>query len=249
MSYRLRNVGLAIILALLAAVLTFFYVGNYKQNVREGEELVTVYVAKNDISVGTPGSELADGGAFSTQDVSRRNVVPGAISSPDKVRQLVATQAVLAGEQVSTRRFAPFAEQGLRGQLKGNLRAVQVPGTEHQLLMGTLKAGDHVDVIGNWTYPETSQTHVSRVVLRNLLVLRPPDEGRVTSKLRSGGNEPFAAVLALTDSQSKKLWWVMQNGQWSFALRPVRKAEDGRDTIETQTTMVRDGVRKKGGRR
>jgi Flp pilus assembly protein CpaB len=249
MSYRLRNVGIAIILALLAAMLTFFYVGNYKQNVRQGEELVTVYVAKHDVPVGAPGSELAADGAFSTQDVPRRNVVPGAISSPDQVRQLVATQAILAGEQVSTRRFAPIAEQGLRGQVKGNLRAVQVPGTEHQLLMGTLKAGDRVDVVGNWTYPEASQTHVSRVVLRNLLVLRAPDEGRVASKISSGGNEPFSAILAVTDSQSKKLWWVTQNGQWSLALRPVRQAEDGRDTIESQTTMVRDGVRKKGGRR
>lgn len=249
MSYRLRNVGIAIILALLAAMLTFFYVGNYKQNVRQGEELVTVYVAKQDVPVGATGSELAGDGAFTTQEVARRNVVPGAISSPEQVERLVTTQAIFAGEQVSTRRFVPVTEQGLRGQLKGNLRAVQVPGTEHQLLSGTLRAGDHVDVVGNWNYPEESQTHVSRVVLRNLLVLRPPDEGEVTSKISQGGNEPFSAMLAVTDAQSKKLWWVMENGQWALFLRPMRKAEDGADTVETQTTMVRDGVRRKGGRR
>jgi Flp pilus assembly protein CpaB len=249
MSYRLRNVGIAIVLALLAAMLTFFYVGNYKQNVRQGEELVTVYVAKQDIPAGATGSELVDEGAFSTEDVARRNVVPGAISSPDQVERLVATEAIFAGEQVSTRRFAPIGEQGLRGQLKGNLRAVQIPGTAHQLLSGTLQAGDRVDVVGNWNYPEDSQTHVSRVVLRNLLVLRAPDEGPVTSKISQGGNEPFSAVLAVTDTQSKKLWWVMQNGQWSLFLRPMRKSEDSPDTLENQTTMVRDGVRRKGGRR
>jgi len=249
MSYRLRNVGIAIVLALLAAMLTFFYVGNYKQNVRQGEELVTVYVAKQDIPVGASGSELIGNGGFGTQEVARRNVVPGAISNPEQVEQLVATQAIFAGEQVSTRRFAPVTEQGLRGQVKGNLRAVQVPGTEHQLLTGTLRAGDRVDVVGNWTYPEESQTHVSRVVLRNLLVLQAPDEGPVTSKISQGGNEPFSAILAVTDTQSKKLWWVMQNGQWALLLRPVRKAEDSADAVENQTTMVRDGVRRKGGRR
>jgi Flp pilus assembly protein CpaB len=249
MSYRLRNVGIAIILALLAAMLTFFYVGNYKQNVRQGEELVTVYVAKHDVPVGATGSELVDDEAFSTQDVARRNVVPGAISSPDQVERLVATQAIFAGEQVSTRRFAPITEQGLRGQLKGNLRALQVPGTEHQLLLGTLRAGDHVDVVGTWIYPEESQTHVSRVVLRNLLVLRAPDQGRVASKIGQGGNEPFSAVLAVSDTQSKKLWWLMENGQWALSLRAMRKAEDSPDTIETQHTMVRDGLRRKGGRR
>jgi Flp pilus assembly protein CpaB len=249
MSYRLRNVGIAIILATLAAMLTFFYVGNYKQNVRQGEELVTVYVAKQDIPIGAAGSELVDEGSFSTQEVARRNVVQGAISSPDQVERLVVTQAILADEQVSTRRFAPVSEQGLRGQLKGNLRAVQLPGTAHQLLQGTLQAGDHVDVVGNWNYPEDSQKHVSRVVLRNLLVLRPPNEASTTSKISQGGNEPFSAVLAVTDTQSKKLWWVTQNGQWSLFLRPVRKADDSPDTVETQETMVRDGVRRKGGRR
>jgi Flp pilus assembly protein CpaB len=247
MSYRLRNVGIAVTLALLAAMLTFFYVGNYKQNVREGEELVTVYVATRDIPAGATGSELVEESAFSSRDVARRSVVPGAISSPDQVQKLVATQAIFAGEQVSTRRFVPVEEQGLRGQLKGRLRAVQVPGTEHQLLIGTLRAGDRVDVVGNWTFPEDSQSHVSRVVLRDLLVLRAPDEGRVASKIGAGGNAPFSAMLAVSDAQAKKLWWVMQNGQWSLFLRPLRKAEDSSENVETASTMVRDGV--KGGRR
>lgn len=249
MSYRLRNVGIAVILAVLAAMLTFFYVGNYKQNVREGEELVSVYVAPRDIPVGVLGSELVDDNVFSPDKVARRSVVPGAISSPDQLEGLVATQAIFSGEQVSTRRFAPVEEQGLRGQLKGHLRALQVAGTAHQLLTGTLKPGDHVDVVGNWNYPEESQHHVSRIVLRDLLVLRAPDEGPVESRIGGAGNAPFSTVLAVSDGQAKKLWWVMQNGQWSLALRPLRKAEDSPDTVETQNTMVRDGVRRKGGRR
>lgn len=249
MSYRLRNVGVAAILALLAAVLTFFYVGNYKQNVREGEELVSVYAATRDIPIGATGSELIAENAFASHEVARRSVVPGAISNPDQTEGLVVTQAILSGEQVSTRRFAPVEEQGLRGQVKGRMRAVQVPGTAHQLLTGTLQGGDHVDVVGNWNYPEESQHHVSRIVLRDLLVLRAPDQGPVESRIGGAGNAPFSAVLAVSDAQAKKLWWVMQNGQWSLALRPVRKAEDSPDTVETQNTMVRDGVRRKGGRR
>jgi hypothetical protein len=80
-------------------------------------------------------------------------------------------------------------------------------------------------------------------------VLRPPDESSTTSRISQGGNEPFSAVLAVTDTQSKKLWWVAKNGEWSLFLRPMRKAEDSPDTLETQNTMVRDGLRRKGGRR
>ena len=54
-----------------------------------------------------------------------------------------------AGEQVTLRRFSDVAAQGIRSQLKGTLRAVQIAGDPNQLLAGTLKAGDHVDLVAN----------------------------------------------------------------------------------------------------
>ena len=49
MTYRLRNIGIAIALAVVAALLTTFYVTNYKRSVQHGESKVTVYVASRDI--------------------------------------------------------------------------------------------------------------------------------------------------------------------------------------------------------
>ena len=37
MTYRLRNIGIAIALAVVAALLTTFYVTNYKRSVQHGE--------------------------------------------------------------------------------------------------------------------------------------------------------------------------------------------------------------------
>ena len=108
------------------------------------------------------------------EQVPRRSVVPGAISQPSQIDKLVAVEPIYAGEQVSTRRFRTAQEQGVRSQLKGNLRAFEMPGSGSQLLNGTLKDGDRVDIIGTFLMPETSQKHVSRVVLRNLLVLQAP---------------------------------------------------------------------------
>ena len=62
MTYRVRNIAVAVGLALLAAVLTTFYVTNYKRHVRNSESTVTVYTAKRDIPQGTPGTELVKHG-------------------------------------------------------------------------------------------------------------------------------------------------------------------------------------------
>src|SRR5918998_868710 len=138
----MRNIVLALGLAALAAALTSFYVSNYKRNVQEGEKPVDVFVAKRDIPPGTAGDHAVSRGMLAPVEVERNAVVPGAISNPGQVRGDVATEWTYAGEQVSTRRFRPVQEGGIRSQLKGNLRAVQIAGDANQLLGGTLKAGD-----------------------------------------------------------------------------------------------------------
>jgi Flp pilus assembly protein CpaB len=248
LTYRVRNLGVAIALAVVAAMLTFFYVSNYKRSVQQGEELVDVYIATQDISAGTTGAEVAD--SLSPESVARRAVVPGSITDPQQIEKLVAMQPIYAGEQVSTRRFRPVQESGVRGQLKGNLRAFQLPGDEHQLLVGTLANGDRVDIVGTWLYPEGSQFHVSRVLLRDILVLRAPVEGKVTSKLASATNSPYSAVVQISDAQSRKLFWIQRNGEWSMQLRPVTDATDGIEKLETSRTMAQENLGKRStGRR
>ena len=51
---------------------------------------------------------------------------------------------------------------------------MELPGDPHQLLAGTLKQGNRVDVIGNVTNPEGSQNHSTVIALRNLLVVKAP---------------------------------------------------------------------------
>ena len=63
MTYRVRNIGIAVALAVVAALLTTFYVTNYKRNVQQSEEKVAVYVAARDIPLGTSGSDVASGGS------------------------------------------------------------------------------------------------------------------------------------------------------------------------------------------
>lgn len=249
MTYRVRNIGIAIALAIVAALLTTFYVTNYKRNVQQGEDMVPVYVAARNIEIGTSGSELSGRKLLKVEHVSRRSVVPGAISEPEQIEKAVAVEGIYAGEQISTNRFRAAEEQGVRAQLKGNLRAVQVAADEPALLAGTLKAGDRVDVLGTWTFPEKTQNHVSRIVLRDLLVLVAPQSNQLQSKIGSNPNSPFSVMLAMTDAQAQKFWWVVENGEWTLQMRPVTDAADTPDSYENSGSLLADGLRPGARRR
>ena len=69
---------------------------------------------------------------------------------PRPGRALLTTQTIYAGEQVTLRRFASQRRASASARsCTAPLRALSLPGTDDQLLAGTLKDGDHVDVIAN----------------------------------------------------------------------------------------------------
>jgi Flp pilus assembly protein CpaB len=245
MNYRAKNIGIAVALAALAAILTSVYVVNYKRHVQRGEGKVTVLVAARDIPAGTSGADVVDQKMLKQQTVPRKAVVAGAISSPDQLAQYVALQDVFSGEQVTTRRFAPPTEQGIRSQIKGTQRAYELSGDSNQLLAGTLKEGDHIDVVGNFTVKSAGPTgadhKVTRVVLRNILVMRAAVGGAGGATVTSGGDNSQNVQLRVTDVQVQKLFWIEMNGEWHLTLRPPVNSVDSGNTIQEVATMLFDG--------
>jgi Flp pilus assembly protein CpaB len=248
MNYRAKNIGIAIGLAALAAILTSVYVVNYKRHVQRGEDKVTVLVAAHDIPAGTAGADIIDQKMLKEQTVPRKAIVAGAISTADQLSQYVATQDVYEGEQVSTRRFAPPSEQGIRSLIKGTQRAYQLPGTVDQLLAGTIQNGDHVDVVGTWQVDAGTGGNglvVSRVLIRDVLVLRAP-EGTASTKVTSPGQGGETVQLRVTDAQAQKLLWIQENGEgngegYHLTLRPPNSALDSANTVQDSRTMQSDG--------
>jgi Flp pilus assembly protein CpaB len=242
MTYRIRNIAIAVGLALVAALLTTFYVANYKRHVQQSESTVTVYVAKRDIPQGTTGAELIKSGWIQTAEAVQRTVVPGAISSPDQVRNLITRQDIYTGEQVSLRRFAGHAEQGVRALLHGTLRALSVPGTPDALLTGTLHDGDHVDVIANLKTGDCSTCFATRNIARDVLVLRASGTSVVSAS--KPGDQSSSVLLAVHDSrEAQKIWFAVENSAgWSLALRPVANASDSPEDVEGITSVLTDGA-------
>jgi len=255
MTYRVRNILIAVVLAALAALMTSYYVSSYKRHVQQGEKHVTVYVAAHDIPANTPGSEAAK--MLSTKKVTKSAVAPGAISKPSDLKTYISSQPIYAGEQVTLNRFATQQQIGVRSQLKGTMRAYILPGDANQLLAGTLRAGDHVDLVANFKYKlgASSNTYVAtRIVLRDIKVLRAPSGGGASSKLGSGAlADKFTVMLAVTDNQSQKLHFTSMNASaqgssnaqtgWWLELRSPVKDADSPDSVETLRTILTDGLR------
>jgi len=243
MTYRARNIFAAIGLAVLAALFVGFYVTNYKKTVEHSQQHVTVFVASRDIPEGTSGADAASKGFLKQEQVLRQSVVPGAISSSNQIEKLVAAQTTYAGEQISLTRFSDAAVQGIRGVLRGPMRAVQIAGDANQTLAGTLRVGDRVDIVANVKVgSDTSQRSISRIVLRNLRVLKAPTVSDASAHLSGPVNGASPVLLAVTDTQVQKLFYVVKNDDWTLELRPIIKVSDSPETVETQNTIVNDGL-------
>jgi Flp pilus assembly protein CpaB len=231
--YRIRNIVIASVLAAAAVLLTVIYVTSARSDVATGNENVTVYVPAKDYAVGTAGSKISAN--LEKQTVARKNAAPEAISNPSQLKGLYLTQPVYKGEQLSLNRFALPKQQGIRAVLAGKQRALQVPGTPDQVLAGTLVIGDRVDVVANLKDPKDNTLVKSAIVLRNLRVLET-QEANGGSKL--SGQAEDAVILAVTDSQAQRLYYVMKNGDWALQLRPVKKPSDSTQSTDTFQTVL-----------
>jgi Flp pilus assembly protein CpaB len=228
-SLDLRNVLIALALGAVAAAIAAMYASRPASSHTGGKTTARVLVAKGDIAIGTTADRIATGGLMATRVVSRADVAPGAITDPAQLTGLVATEPTFAGEQVSLRRFGSAGAEGERAGLKGDLRIAQLPGDANQLLAGTLRDGDRVDVVASLRSPESGENHYSTVVLRNLLVISAAADAGDTSL----GDKPAQSVrLQLTDPQEQKLFWVEKNADWTLVLRPAV------DPIDVPSGMV-----------
>lgn len=264
MTYRVRNIAIAVALAALAAILTVVYVKNYTSNAEQAQATITVYTATKDAAAGTLGSDLT--GSLQAEKVVREASAPDAITAPGQIEKLVVGEPIYAGEQVTMRHFTTVEEQGVRLEITGTERAYQLPGDENQLLAGTLEPGDRVDVVASIKYKllnlrpsgrnsaaagseegnsvaENETFVASRIVLRDLRVLEVADTSGDSSAIRETANAALSVVLAVTDAQASELFFVQKNADWSLQLRPSDDPADSPESVETVGTVLVDGLK------
>jgi Flp pilus assembly protein CpaB len=244
MTYRLRNILIAIGLAVLAALLTVFYVSNYKKSVKKEAETVKVMVASQPIPVGTLSSQIAAGHMISSELVPRKNIAQGAINNPSQIAGQIVTEPIYVGEQVNASRFGPITQAGVQTQLKGTFRAIQFKGDPNQILAGTVEEGDHVDFVANIKFPaEDSAKHFTRIIARDLLVLQTSGSGDASKVSITDPSGSGWVVLRATDQQAQKIYFAYANEDWALVLRPALNDADSPSSIEDAISILKAGLK------
>jgi Flp pilus assembly protein CpaB len=227
---------IAAALAAAAVLLTVIYVTSARNDEKAGKQDVTVYVAQKDFAAGTPGSTIVK--SLKATVVPRDAAAPRAVENKQQIAVLYSAQPIYKGEQVSLHRFTTPKAQGIRTELKGKQRAYPLAGDANQLLVGTLRPGDRVDVVSVFKPGSVSADPKATVALRKLRVLDTSETDGSTIETEGNKDGNYSVLLALTDEQAQTLLYVQQNGEWTLQLRPVKKPKDSKHSVTTSQTVL-----------
>ena len=248
MTYNVRNIVIALVLAAVAALLVIVYTGNVQKQANNSQDTVKVLVATTDIAAGTAAQDAISSGQLKLEDVVTRDQIANATTDPSQIDATwVAAQPIYAGQQITGAMFKPSNETGVGTQIKGNYRAVEIPLDDDPVMLGTLQAGDHVDLIGTYTvHPSNggSDFDVSRVIVRDVEVIKAPDAEESKGGLGGQGNQNHV-TLKVPDTVVPKITFTLHGGELWFALRPGNGAQDGPTTLATVSSVIFDGLTSK----
>jgi Flp pilus assembly protein CpaB len=260
MSYSVRNIVIALILAVAAAGLVIMYTSNVKHEADKSIKTTAVVVSKGDVVAGTPLNTLVDGGAFTTRQVATKDVVPGAYTSIKSLNTSLATATnITAGAQITPAMFSDSKDTAIVNQIHGTMRAVQVAFNANRVLGGTLKAGDHVDIFGEMTIQASVNTSqyqqqtVAARIITNVEVLSTYDTGVATEQLTSAsgansasgtddGQGGDAVILAVPQNLLPDFMLIRQDGEFWLAVRPSHGAQDTGSSVATPCSTFATGL-------
>jgi Flp pilus assembly protein CpaB len=234
LSTRRGAVTAAICAAILAGVVLVAFLQQYKHNIKNGTEPVSVLVAQRLIPAGTAGDVVASGGFFRPGSIARDDVKPGAIVDSALLSGRVATHDIYPGQQITLADFLPGADS-LRSKLQGTQRAIALALDSQHGMTGTVRAGDHVDILYS-TGANNSSGAVTRTLMQNVLVLAAPGVVGSTA-LGAGSAAPSGnVIMEVSDRDAAKLAFAQQNGSLWFTLRPpVGAKQDPPSTVTLQS--------------
>ena len=257
MTYNVRNIAIAIVMAIAAAAVVLVYTTSYRQSVTRGQKRVDVMVASRDIVAGTPAEEAS--GAMASPPCSRTTRRLAPCRPPRASRARSPARPSTRASRSSPRRSAPRPTQAAQLQITKAERALRVNVRPEGGMIGEVHAGDFVDVFATITTaaeakngeivtpPDPIGSHVetgsTRIFTRRLLtkvrVLEVPDEDKKApgGLQKSGKDDGATLTLALAQNEATKIAFAETTPDTTklwFVVRPARgrragPADDHRD--------------------
>jgi pilus assembly protein CpaB len=222
LSTRRGIMTLATVAAVVAGAILLVFLNAYRDGLVGGSDTKTVMVAKQLIPKGAPAEVIAADGMYQSATIDEDKVEDGAISDPDAIKEQYASKSIFPGEQLRSEDFQSNAE-GFPSRLAAYERAMAIPVDNVHGMVGELKAGDRVDVIGAFLLTSGSTlvtSSVTRTLLQDVLVLKAPEE-RV-----DGGTDMQEVYLKIpNDRDAEVIAYTAEIGKIWLTLRPAAGAK------------------------
>jgi Flp pilus assembly protein CpaB len=224
-SSRRASVFFGIGAAALAAIVVFVYLHNYRNSINSAAAPATVLVAKNLIQKGTPGNIIGQTHEFQVASIPRRELQLGALSDPAALNGRIAAADIYPGQQLTSNDFLLTSPSALQNQITGTDRAINVTMDAERGMVGSVSAGDRIDIFAGLNVAGASGGTVIKLLLANVLVLRAPISGGIYT-------------LRVPENQAAWLAYAADNGRLWFVLRPPNGAKVSFPGIVTARTLL-----------
>jgi Flp pilus assembly protein CpaB len=231
LSTRSGTLFIGVLAAGVAALLLLVYLNRYRDNLKQQNAPVAVLVAKSLIQKGTPGDLVGTKSLFQAASVPREQLKAGALTDPSTLHGLVALTDVFPGQQLTLSSFGVLRTGAVAGQLSAYERAVAIPVDATHGLIGSVQAGDHVDLLVGLNAGAASGVPAGAIIktlLQNIPVM-----------VATGSS----LTLRVTDSQAGRLAWASDNGKIWVTLRPPAGARQSPQRIVSLSSVVLGGPR------
>ncbi|MBI2955087.1 MAG: Flp pilus assembly protein CpaB [Chloroflexi bacterium] len=195
-----KSLILALVLGLVAAVGTFYYVDTTTRQA-QNRQMATVVVARDDIpSKVTLSSEM-----FTTRQVPIEAKHPSALSSLSELDGKMASVPLTAGEQVLSTKFRSDASKeeklSLAQLIPPGKRAIAVTFSEVIGTGGLIVPGNRVDIIAIFDSKSSLGKDSAMTILQDLQVLAVAQAIEGDEEMPVDGNTPSAKSSQRSSSQ------------------------------------------------
>lgn len=162
MKRRTILIVVAVVLALGAAGLVYWYTGTVKKQAGVADDATRyVLVAREDIPARTSGAVAVQKGMAEAKAVPESLIAPGALTNASALDGKVFTGAVAKGQQIVSGLLGDPEQQSLSYEIQAGMRAVAIPIDRLRGVGGTPRVGDRVDVYATFTRDELCQAGLS----------------------------------------------------------------------------------------
>lgn len=239
MKSRLLILVAAIVLGIVAAVMTARYLDDASARLSAEAQPVQVMVATQDVPRGMTAEEMLAEGYAELQEVPRRYVADGAVSSETMIEGKVLATSLSGGEQITAARFRYPTAVGLSYTIPEGFVAVSISADDVKCVGGMLKPGDYVLIAATLDPGPEGEGAETRVMLPKVKVLAvgeqtDPDPAPATTNTQqtatitgnnNSNNEERATsltvTLALSPADVEKLVFAEEQGKVRLALLPA----------------------------